>query len=171
MLARAGDNDSVAGAGRKTHSPVGPVAVDESSRSIMRRLRRNPSHARAQHISTKGTTPDHATALTAYDCRDRCPTLTARMGDDTLKQPILWHGVQWIPDEAYFGFTSPERGPFIGTRDVRPLTTAVRMSRAGKYRSAPGHNSSPGNGRSPRTRRRRWQRRSVRWASLPGMAV
>lgn len=58
--------------------------------------------------------------LTAYDCRDRLPELSAWMDDDMLKQVTPWRGNRFAPDEEYFDLDHPERGPFVATGDERP---------------------------------------------------
>jgi hypothetical protein len=70
----------------------------------------------------ENTMPNHPTALTAYDCRDRFPNLTTWMDDDTLKQLSLWHESHLTPDEEYFDLANPERGPFVAGVDEWPVT-------------------------------------------------
>ena len=55
--------------------------------------------------------------LTAYDCRDRLPELSAWMSDDALKQIPIWRGNRFERGRTYFDLDNPERGPFVATGD------------------------------------------------------
>jgi cold shock CspA family protein len=68
--------------------------------------------------------------LTAYDCRDRLPELSAWMDDDLLKELTIWHGTRFERDEEYFDLDNPERGPFVATGAEGPPTAYTYVSRS-----------------------------------------
>ena len=60
--------------------------------------------------------------LTAYECRDRLPDLSAWMSDDELKEVTIWHGRRFVAGQEYFDLDNPARGPFVATGDEhRPM--------------------------------------------------
>ena len=67
--------------------------------------------------------------LTAYDCRDRLPELSAWMDDDLLKELTIWRGTRFERDEEYFDLDNPERGPFVATGAEGPPTAYTYVSR------------------------------------------
>ena len=60
--------------------------------------------------------------LTAYECRDRLPGLSAWMDDDALKQVRIWKGIRFERGRMYVDLDNPERGPFVATGDEAPPT-------------------------------------------------
>ena len=68
--------------------------------------------------------------LSAYDCRDRLPALSAWMSDDDLKQVELWHGTRFEAGQEYFDLDNPARGPFVATGDEHPPTDHTYTARA-----------------------------------------
>ncbi len=67
--------------------------------------------------------------LTAYDCRDLLPELSAYLSDDHLKQLTLWRGGRFERGEEYFDLDHPERGPFVATGDEGPITDHTYAAR------------------------------------------
>jgi hypothetical protein len=57
---------------------------------------------------------------TAYDYRDRLRAVTG-WSDDDLRDLPIWQGEQFGDGEVYFNLNLPERGPFRGTPQDRPL--------------------------------------------------
>lgn len=60
--------------------------------------------------------------LTAYECRDRLPELSAWMDDDSLKLIPIWKGPRFEHNKIYFDLDNPERGSFIAAGDEAPPT-------------------------------------------------
>ena len=60
--------------------------------------------------------------LTAYDCRDRLPELSAWMSDDALKLLPIWKGPRFERGQVYFDLDNPDRGPFVAEGDEAPPT-------------------------------------------------
>ncbi|MCC6177362.1 MAG: hypothetical protein IT305_18840 [Chloroflexi bacterium] len=58
--------------------------------------------------------------VTAYDCRDHLPALSAWMEDQDLKQVLLWKGARFEPGHVYFDLDNPARGAFVATGDEKP---------------------------------------------------
>lgn len=68
---------------------------------------------------------------TAYDCRDELPELAAWMGDDDLKEIIIWRGGRFERGQMYFDLDHPERGPFVATGDESPPSDHTYVRRDG----------------------------------------
>lgn len=68
--------------------------------------------------------------MTAYDCRDEFPELSAWMSDDALKELPLWHGTRFEPNHVYFDLDNPERGAFVATGDEGPPTDRTYVRHA-----------------------------------------
>lgn len=68
--------------------------------------------------------------LTAYECRDRLPELSAWMSDDDLKQIRIWDGTRFEAGQEYFDLDNPSRGPFVASGDERPPTDHTYACRA-----------------------------------------
>lgn len=54
----------------------------------------------------------------AYDCRDRLPQLASWMNDEDLKLLPIWQGDRFEEGAVYFDLNNPDRGPFVGSRDM-----------------------------------------------------
>lgn len=73
---------------------------------------------------------DFRDCLTAYECRDRLPELSAWMDDDLLKGLTIWQGARFERGEEYFDLTNPERGAFVATGDEGPPTNHTYIYRS-----------------------------------------
>ena len=51
--------------------------------------------------------------LTAYECRDRLPELSAWMSEDNLKLLPIYKGGSFERGHMYFDLDNPDRGPFV----------------------------------------------------------
>jgi hypothetical protein len=69
-----------------------------------------------------GHNDDLRDCLTAYECRDRLPELSAWMTDELLKRLPIWRGARFERGQEYFDLDNPERGPFVATGDEGPPT-------------------------------------------------
>ena len=76
--------------------------------------------------------------LTAYDCRDRLPELSAWMTDDALKQIPIWRGNRFERGRTYFDLDNPERGPFVASCANATLRLSGGHARAAHRASARG---------------------------------
>ena len=75
-------------------------------------------------------TKDLRDCLTAYECRDRLPELSAWLGEDALKLIPIWKGTRFERGQIYFDLDHPERGPFVATGDEGTPSDYTYVSRA-----------------------------------------